>query len=232
MGLCRDVHCHLLPGVDDGARRLSQTQDMLAAMSEVGIREVTLTPHMNPEIYPDNTEAFIRERFEALTADISDHPEYPHLRLGGEYMVTHEFPQRDARELLQFLPGRVLIEMSYYFPSRGIEDAIFNITSSGLVPVLAHPERYLYLENTLRVYDRFRKMGCQFQLNILSFSGIYGSASVKIMKYLMKKDMYNYIGTDTHTLGHFQSLSELTLHRSYIPYVRALVENQNAIQGS
>jgi len=228
LGLKRDIHCHLLPGVDDGASDLAESRQILRQMADSGITGLTLTSHINPDVYPGNDEALFRKKFDELRIGV-DGLDVPKLSLGAEYMVTADFHRRDPESLLQFLPGSVLIEMSYYYPSNNIEDAIFNLTSNGLTPVMAHPERYLYLADRIRVFDRICDMGCKFQLNILSLSGIYGSASVHIMNHLMKYGMYSYIASDTHTFNHFRNLINMPVPKRYLPAVTALIEGQNGL---
>jgi len=218
LGVGADWHCHLLPGVDDGVQELEDSIRILGMMREAGIRKVVLTPHFNDEIFPANTEESIREAFrsfmEQVPGDILDGLD---ISLGGEYMVTDLFAQRDMKQLLQIEPGKVLIEMSYMYPSRMIKEAIFNIRMADLVPVIAHPERYTYYADSLQRFELFHDMEAQFQLNLLSLPGTYGPPSVKIMKYLLRNGWYSYLGSDTHSVPHFQNISSMRFRSDYLP---------------
>lgn len=222
LGITTDWHCHLLAGVDDGVQKISDSVQILRAMKAAGITTVVHTPHFNPEIFASNTEESIREAFdryvEALPSDCLDGMD---IRLAGEYMVVGGFEDRNMSELLQIEPGKVLIEMSYMYPSATMEQTLFNISMAGLTPVIAHPERYLYYADKLEEYDRLADMGAQFQLNLLSLSACYGPASVRILEYLLSKGMYSYVGTDTHTPHHFQNIAGLEFPSKYQDSLKA-----------
>jgi len=224
LGITSEYHCHILPGVDDGVRTGEESIAVLNDMIQAGYRHVRLTPHMNPDIYRDNTEELIRKRYEAFLSSLPEEiTSSLSLSLGGEYMITPDFHERDAADLLPFDEGKILIEMSYMYPSRNLEDAIFNITSQGYTPVLAHPERYLYLADRPDKFGRYREMGCEFQLNILSLKGVYGRASEKIMDYLLGKGMYAYLGSDTHTSRHFRHILKMEIPSRRAELIRSLV---------
>ncbi len=217
LGVSTDWHCHLLPGVDDGVQKISDSERILREMKSADITTVVHTPHINPEIFFSNTEAGIRDAFSSyLEALPEDCTEGMDLRLAGEYMVVDGFENRDMSDLLQIEPGKVLIEMSYMYPSANIEQALFNICMAGFTPVIAHPERYVYYADKLEQYDRFSDMGAQFQLNLLSLSGCYGPGSVRIMEYLFRKGLYKYAGTDTHTPVHFRNITEVSFPEKYL----------------
>lgn len=224
LGITVDWHCHLLPGVDDGIQKIEDSVKILQAMHSAGITTVVHTPHINPEIFPDNTEASIRTVFERYLEQLpSEVRDGMNIRLAGEYMVVVGFEHRDMKELLQIEPGKVLIEMSYLYPSPTIEESIFNISMAGLVPVIAHPERYLYYSGFLDRFDRLRDMGAEFQLNLLSLGGGYGSASVRIMEYLLHRGMYSYAGTDTHTSHQFHSILDLEFPGGYLSNLSSVI---------
>lgn len=222
LGFTTDWHCHLLAGVDDGVRKISDSERILREMKAAGVTTVVHTPHFNPEIFPSNTEESIRDAFnryvDALPPDCLDGM---NISLAGEYMVVNGFENRNMSGLLQIEPGKVLIEMSYMYPSATMEQTIFNICMAGLTPVIAHPERYLYYADKLETYDRLADMGALFQLNLLSLSGCYGRASVRILEYLLGKGMYSYAGTDTHTPHHFRNIAALEFPVKYLDPLKA-----------
>lgn len=219
-----DSHCHLLPGVDDGVQKLEESIEILQEMVNFGIRKVTLTPHINPEIFRNDENSLLDSYFSFFSKVPENIREKILILIGAEYMVVPGFETRDPRGMLKFAEGKVLIEMSYYFPSNNIEEAAFNITSSGLTPVIAHPERYLYFADNLKRFDALHEIGCEFQLNLLSTGGAYGKGSMRIMKYLMKNDWYTHVGSDTHTLAHFRKISGLEIDREIADGVLGILE--------
>lgn len=218
----KDCHCHLLPGVDDGIKTLEDSVRVLESMVESGIREVILTPHIYKELFPNNTEASLRDSFEKFmnSLPVSLRGKI-RITLGGEYMVDEGFENRNPKSFLQFEQGKVLMEMSYFFISHNMEEAIFAVSMAGLTPVIAHPERYLYLSRSLETFDRYHDMGAEFQMNILSLSGCYGPESVRILDYLLKKELYSYMGTDTHSVSHFNNITEIKFGEKFLPHLAA-----------
>lgn len=203
----RDIHNHLLPGVDDGFRDVESTLQAIRLMAQAGCRDLVFTPHMNPDVYPDKTEDDFRRVYDELV------PQIPAAwgvttALAAEYMVVKDFEQRATHPetLLTYADGSILIEMSYYFRSTNLEDSVFNLKLSGARPILAHPERYLYLADDLQTFDNLRDAGCRFQMNLMSLTGVYGPASLHILKYLLSKGWYDFVGTDLHSLQQFDHI--------------------------
>ena len=124
--------------------------------------------------------------------------------LAAEYMVVKDFERRvtdHADELLTYPDGSILIEMSYMYRSRNFEDVIFELGMAGITPIVAHPERYLYMADQLGDFDHWVDMGAKLQMNYLSLTGQYGEASLKILRHLLKHGLYSFIATDLHSLS-------------------------------
>lgn len=217
-----DCHSHILPGVDDGSDSIETSIQMLRKMMEIGLKKVVLTPHINPDVYPETNETLIRNRFDDFINDLPyDIKSALQISLGAEYMVTQNFENRDPSQLIRFRPKSVLIEMSYLFPSSNMEQAIFNLVMAGLQPVIAHPERYLYYAHNYGDLERFHDMGAQFQMNLLSLSGTYGSDSLAILKWLLNKGWYSYIGSDAHSLPHMNNVSAMRFDHSLLEKIHS-----------
>lgn len=203
-----DIHSHLLPGVDDGFQNSEDSLVALRRLRSEGVTDFIFTPHVNPDAYPDIAEDRHREVYEVFKGSIP-----PELgittSLAAEYMIVSDFESRvssRADELLVFPDSSVLVEMSYYFRSRNLEHTVFELNMASLKPILAHPERYLYMADCLSDFDRLQEMGCRFQMNVLSLSGVYGKESVKILDYLLKRGMYSFVATDLHSLHQLESI--------------------------
>lgn len=207
----RDIHNHLLPGVDDGFRHAEDSLKAIKRMADQGCKEIVFTPHMNPDVYPDENEAHFRQVYDDFITRIPADWGVG-TWLAAEYMVVKDFQKRAAdKELLTYKGGSILIEMSYYYLSENIEETVFALTTEGHRPILAHPERYLYMADNLHKFDRLRDMGCQFQMNRLSLSGIYGGESLKILDYLLSRGMYDFMATDLHTLSQLDKLADISV---------------------
>lgn len=212
-----DIHNHLLPGVDDGFGNSTSSLEAIRRMASAGCREIVFTPHMNPDVYPQNSEDRMREVYGTFVQEIpAEWGVKTHL--AAEYMVVNDFEKRlEHPETLLYQPdGSLLIEMSYMFRSRNLESVIFELQMQGITPVLAHPERYTYLVSKLQTFDKYRDMGCRFQMNRRSLSGCYGADSMKILRYLYKKGWYDYIATDLHSLAQLDAIMAMKEPEKYL----------------
>ena len=202
----RDIHNHLLPGVDDGFQYAEDSLKAIGIMAEHGVKEIVFTPHMNPDVYPDESEKHFREVYEGFRQMIPAELGLT-TSLAAEYMVVKDFEQRASDpELLTYDDGSILIEMSYYFRSPNLEKAVFELCMAGKKPIIAHPERYLYMAGCLEDFDRLADMGCRFQMNFMSLSGAYGPQSLRILDYLRDKGLYSFVATDLHTIPQLEKI--------------------------
>lgn len=192
-----DFHCHLLPGVDDGIKKMKDTLLMLDYYEEVGMKEVWFTPHIMEDV--PNTTEFLKSRFEEVK---SEYKGGLSLNLAAEYMLDNVFEERlAANDLLLHgdAQDRVLVETSYFNGPMDLHDILKRIMANGVFPLLAHPERYVYMD-----YDEYKElkdMGVRFQLNISSICGLYGNHVLEKAQWLLKHDMYDVIGSDTHRVS-------------------------------
>ena len=192
-----DAHSHILPGVDDGVRHMSESLEILSRYEQLGIGEVWCTPHIMEDV-PNETEK-LRARFEELKAAY-DGPIALHL--AAEYMMDHLFDQRLAAcDLLDHGGDGVrtlLVETSTYDPPMRFDNIMDEIKSKGFFPILAHPERYYYIDD-LDDYKRMHEKGIRFQLNLGSMAGMYGQEPLRKAKWLLSHGMYSYVGSDLHS---------------------------------
>lgn len=200
-----DWHCHILPGVDDGVQTMDEALQILAEYERLGVKEVWLTPHIMEDI--PNTTSQLRERFADLKAAYAGSVS---LYLASEYMLDNLFEERlQNKDLLPFGKdeSHVLVETSYFNPPMGLTDILLRIKVKGYHPVLAHPERYLYM-NPIE-YHRLKSMNILFQLNIFSLIGLYGKEVKKRARLLQKQEMYEFQGTDLHRMSTLQNALQL-----------------------
>lgn len=179
-----DWHSHILPGVDDGVQTMEEALQILAEYEKLGIKEVWLTPHIMEDI--PNTTAGLRQRFaelqEAYSGKIA-------LHLASENMLDNLFEERLAKNDLLPLGNdgkHLLVETSYFNPPVGFQNILLRIKSKGYYPVLAHPERYIYMDDAF--YKNLKSLGIPFQLNLPSFAGLYVDEVRKKAKRLLKKE--------------------------------------------
>jgi len=206
-----DIHSHLLPGIDDGAKDIADSLALIERMASYGITRFVTTPHILGDLYP-NTPAIIQEKLalvqEALTSIGWGHI---HIRAAAEYMLDEQFAVLlEQGNLLTLKDNMVLVEMSYFSPPLNVYELLFQLQLKGYKPVLAHPERYFTYHKNPREFQKLKRAGCLFQLNLLSLTENYGKPVQKTAQLLLKESMYDFVGTDTHHQQHLDALQKIS----------------------
>ncbi len=190
-----DCHCHILPGVDDGFRTMEQSVDALRRYRDLGVGCVWLTPHIMEDV-PNEPEA-LEARFEELRDALQEAGVDIELHLAAENMMDVLFEERLSEgKVLRFQDDSLLVETSYFTPPYDLYGILERVKSAGFFPVLAHPERYIYMGD--KDYNRLHAMDVRFQLNISSLAGLYGKTARAKAEKLLRKGWYSYLGTDLH----------------------------------
>ncbi|WP_368337371.1 tyrosine-protein phosphatase [Parabacteroides merdae] len=194
-----DCHSHLLPGVDDGVETLDESLRILDTMEKQGIRKVWLTPHIMEDI--PNETATLQGKFQELKRSYNGMME---LALAAEYMMDNLFEERlEKDDLLPLEEGKryLLVETSYFNPPMRLLSVLQRIQKKGYYPLLAHPERYEYMQ--MKDYKTLKEEHIFFQLNLPSLAGMYGRHVQEKAEALLKAGMYEMKGNDIHSLDAF-----------------------------
>lgn len=197
-----DWHSHILPGVDDGVRSMEESLQILSRYEELGIKEVWLTPHIMEDI--PNTTDELRKKFKELTLSYRGNIA---LQLASENMLDNLFEKRLAADDLLPLgkEGRyLLVETSYFNPPVDLKNVLLRIKAKGYFPMLAHPERYRYMDDNN--YRELKTLDVKFQLNLSSLSGAYGTTARKKAQMMLKKGYYDMCGSDIHSASFMKSM--------------------------
>ena len=219
---CCDMHCHILPGVDDGCATFDDSLKALKHMEKLGFKKIRLTPHFM-ETYPDNVKDTIKVKFEDFRKEMSKECGIE-LHLSAEHMIDGGFISHFERGFLTLDDDDlVLCETSYLSPAPDMSNLLFEIMQGGCQPVIAHPERYQYA--TKERYERWKDRNYMFQLNLLSLSGAYGGNVKEKALDMLHKGMYDFVGTDLHKVGGFEKLvPQIKLKTKEIDLLHALYE--------
>ena len=201
-----DIHCHILPGVDDGAKDTQETEKMLRIAYNEGIRCIIATPHyhggMKPEVWKKRRAALASTI--AMAKEIS--PDL-HIISGAEIYYSQEAVEDLMMGDVWTLNASkyVLIEFATYVEFTYIRQAVQTLQYNGYLPILAHIERYdaLLIEENV---EELVRMGAYIQVNAGSVIGRDGRDIKKYLLQLLKKRYIHFIGTDAHGSAHRRPL--------------------------
>lgn len=210
-----DMHSHLLPGIDDGAQSLEDSIELIQVFQQMGYQKLITTPHIMGDFYR-NTPEIIREKLEIVKEELEKREIDIQIEAAAEYYLDESLMEKlngDA-ELLTIGGKYLLFETSYMHRSSYLDEAVFLIRSRGLTPVLAHPERYVYLFGK---FDRLKEIAEKevlFQININSLTGYYSKDSKKVAEELLKENMVSFLGSDCHNVKH----QNITREANQLPF--------------
>lgn len=202
----RDIHSHILPGVDDGARDLEESLAMLETAKEQGVTSIVCTPHMRRSY--DDYDAMWRA-FELLSSHAEGFP----LKMGFE--VNHsklmslgmEWADRLCFEgttdfLLELSTNAGAHEYTNY------ERTIYELQSRGFTVIIAHPERYKAIQKDIDLAHRLVEDGCKLQVSADFIAGGRLGTSKKPAKKLFEEGLVSYIASDAHCALHYEQLAQ------------------------
>lgn len=229
----RELHCHIIPGVDDGSSRMEASLAYLTALSRFGVERVIFTPHRT-DPYFQNTPQIIQPIFDQLKQAVTDAEiaieaenfsfEY---RLDSGFLRLRETGKfGDPGCAIRPLHGRyLLIENAFSHPFAGIEQVVEALQSDGYYLILAHPERYLYYAGHKGYhYERLQEMQVEFQCNLLSFAGYYGETPKRSAYWMLEHGYVNFLGSDLHNAHHVELIEKFLRSKEYAAIREDLAE--------
>jgi protein-tyrosine phosphatase len=195
-----DIHCHILPGLDDGPEGLQESLAMVRMAADDGISHIFCTPHVHPGVYETNADSIKRARDE-LRVTVSNGIK---LFFGGDVRITPDLPERLANREVPTLGGSpyLLIEFPPQIMPHYISGLIFNLTQKGLIPIVTHPERCIYLAKDFTALKVLRAQGCMVQLTAMSLTKDVSEQIRKITFAMIAKGLVDFIASDAHGTGH------------------------------
>ena len=199
-----DIHSHILPGIDDGAKNLKESVELITEMKKMGFSKIIGTPHTYKGLY-DNTNETIKKSYDSIINNIKDEISIDY---ASEYMIDESILSKISNKSILTLKGRyVLIEMGFISAPLNLLEIIFELKTNGYIPILAHPERYAFLFDNFKLYQKLKHHGCKFQINLLSVNGYYGKVVSKISDILLKRNMIDFAGSDIHKISHIRFMN-------------------------
>jgi protein-tyrosine phosphatase len=205
-----DMHSHLIPGIDDGAKTIEDSLELIRIMHGLGYSKFITTPHIMSD-YFRNTPEIILEGLATLKKALVENNIPVEVSAAAEYYLDDGFIRKlEEEKLLTFGDNYLLVEVSYINPPDNVNEVLFRAQVLGYKPVLAHPERYPFWHRDLDHYKRFYEMGVTLQLNLNSLAGYYGPDAKKVAEKLIDMGIIGALGTDMHHLRHAGALQQVT----------------------
>ncbi|MFS4415158.1 tyrosine-protein phosphatase [Maribacter sp. 2307ULW6-5] len=220
-----DMHNHILPGIDDGAKNVAASLDLIQGMGSLGITDFICTPHIMANYYPNDAQS-IGTAHRQLEAGLKEAGiTGVRLRVAAEHMIDAHFEQLLEEDRIMTMDGQyILVEMSYLQPSLNLLDAIASCTEKKHYPILAHPERYVFLHGKMNTYREYKDKGMLMQMNLLSLSDHYGKEVHKAAVALLEAGLIDFVASDIHHTGHLEKLKEIKLTDQLLQKVLPIIE--------
>ncbi len=194
-----DLHCHLLPGVDDGAQDLSVSLKMARAAVAQGVTVVACTPHILPGVY-QNSGPGIREATRRLQETLDQEGIPLQLATGADvHMAPNFVAGLRSGQLLSIEDSRyVLVEPPHNIAPPQLEDFFFNLVTAGYVPVLTHPERLAWVRSRYETIKKLVRAGVWLQITAGSFTGAFGRRALYWAERFLDEGCVHLIASDAH----------------------------------
>lgn len=194
-----DIHCHILPNIDDGATSVEESMKMIREAYEVGFTDIISTSHYIEESY--NTPKAERQGLiDMLNEKIKQEGMNIKIYNGAEAYITPNLTQLMEDQKLPTMNGTkyLLMELPMHNQILHLENILSKVINQGITLIIAHPERYSYVQKNYKVLNELIDMGILFQANYGSCIGQYGKEAEKTLKKLLKVNMISFFGTDCH----------------------------------
>jgi protein-tyrosine phosphatase len=195
-----DLHCHVLPGIDDGSATLEDSLAFCRIAVEDGVGTLVCTPHMREGFYVNRAEA-IRASLEGLRREVEAAGIPLELLPGCEVHIAPGLPEAIAAgEVMTYNDGGryLLLELPYRQYPVKVEDLVFSLKLAGVTPVLAHPERIRFFQDDLGRVETLVRMGCLGQLTSSSLTGTFGARVRDLSEEMIHRGLVHLLGSDAH----------------------------------
>ena len=212
-----DIHCHIIPGVDDGSGDFAESLRMGEVAEACGVTDIIVTPHCNiPGSYQNYYGEGYEYHFDALKKLFSENNIHLNLHRGMEVFGTNDLGELIDRGLVLTMAGSgyMLIEFDFGDDMWRVRDVLYSVMDRGVTPIIAHPERYYPVQDDMQFALDWIDMGCLLQLNRTSLIAPQGDPSGRTAKNLLSVGAAHFVATDSH--GIFTRTTELIDAYNYI----------------
>ena len=194
-----DIHCHILPGVDDGSQTPEETKAMLQKAWDEGIQIMVVTPHYHKQRGKNDIELIKKQLLLTRKLAKEVHPKMQ-ICLGMEIYYGEDVPEllKEGRVVSIRKSRYILVEFSPGDEFQYILNAVRKLQMSGHTVIIAHIERYNCLRKDISNVEYLREMGAYLQVNTGSITGSYGRSVKKFLREVLKAHLVQLVGTDAH----------------------------------
>ena len=221
-----DIHSHVLPGIDDGAKNLKDSQFLMESMIGFGFKKCITSPHTMANVY-NNTIESITSAKKSVENELSDLAQKLDLKAASEYFIDENFIENfKSNPLLTIKDNYVLVEMSFLNPPIQLHEYLFELQSAGYQPILPLPERYTFYHSNFKEFEKLKKMGLKFQMNLLASVGYYGPDVANASDKLLKSGFIDFVGSDIHHKQHIDSFARKVVLKETKAFEIAIENNK------
>lgn len=215
-----DMHSHILPGIDDGAKDVEASIELIRGLMALGYKRFIATPHIISDLHP-NTQESIAAAASTLQKALDREGISIEITYAAEYMMDGEFEGlMEKGPLLKLADDYVLVETMFMAEPPNLSTILFDMQTHGYKPIVAHPERYHFVFNKPGKAERMKDRGALLQINALSLTGYYGKNEKHTAIQLLEAGLVDFIGTDIHHERHLKAFNNFALDRK----VASLIE--------
>jgi protein-tyrosine phosphatase len=195
-----DIHCHLIPGVDDGCKTIEDSIRLLKYAESKGITDIVCTPHFGHQRGYAESKEIIQKQFDYLTEEKNKHNININLYLGREIDATEDIETLLKENKVETLNNTNYVLIDFGMEKENIDEICYNLVIANYIPIIAHPERYRYVETT--DFHKWKKTGALIQMNATSLFHTPSKDTRKKAKYLLKNNLIDILASDTHKWEH------------------------------
>lgn len=223
-----DIHNHILPGIDDGAKTVEESVELINSFSQFGVKNFIATPHIMNNFYPNTPETINNSLVLLKNGLLKNGMKDVSIQASAEHMIDDNFESiLENSNVMPLGNNYLLIEMSYLQASINFDKAIQKINRYKYFPILAHPERYIYLHGDMEKHKEYKKQGLHYQLNLLSLSKYYGQEVQQMAHKLLKENLIDFVGSDIHNINQLNCLKEVQVSLKISETLKPIINTTN-----
>lgn len=195
-----DLHSHILPGIDDGSKDVNETYNLIREAYNAGFTDIISTSHYLEDYNFIADDSQRRKWIDILIQNLPEEVKNINLHIGSEIYIRYDLTELLKSKKASTLGNSnyVLFELSMKNKISNLKNIIYSLLENGYIPIIAHPERYKFVQDNPNYLIELIELGVYFQANFASIIGFYGKEAQSTVKLLLKNNMIHFLGSDVH----------------------------------